>query len=166
MAPARAASEILGPILPEIAQRTGLPPGTMVHCGIHDSNPSLLPHILMRDAPFSVISTGTWVIAMAIGGAPERLDPDRDTLLNVSALGDPVPSARFMGGRAFETIISGQYTEPAASHLDHVLTHGVMLLPAVIQDSGPFRGQQARWINGEPGLGTGQRAAAAGFTSR
>lgn len=163
MAPARAASDILGPILPEIAQRTGLPPDTMVHCGIHDSNASLLPHILMRDAPFSVISTGTWVIAMAIGGARKKLDPDRDTLLNVNALGDPVPSARFMGGRAFETIISGQYAEPVASDLDHVLTSGVMLLPAVVPDSGPFQGRQARWVNGEPGLGTGRRAAAASF---
>ena len=55
--------------------------------------------------PFSVVSTGTWVIAMAVGGAAVELDPARDTLVNVNAFGEPVPSARFMGGREFATLV-------------------------------------------------------------
>ena len=98
VAPVRKPSDILGPVLPHIAARTGLSPDTPVLCGIHDSNASLLPYVLGRTPPFSVISTGTWVIAMSIGGKPVRLDPDLDTLINVTALGQPAASARFMGG--------------------------------------------------------------------
>ncbi len=69
--PMAKASDRLGTLLPEIAARTGLPATTPVHVGIHDSNASLLPHLLARDAPFSVLSTGTWVIALAIGAQPD-----------------------------------------------------------------------------------------------
>ena len=41
---------------------------------------------------------------MAIGGRETALDPARDTLINVNALGDPVPSARFMGGRELDAV--------------------------------------------------------------
>ena len=64
----RGASEALGPVLPELSARLGLKSGVPVHCGIHDSNASLYPHLLQRPAPFSVVSTGTWVIVMSIGG--------------------------------------------------------------------------------------------------
>ena len=95
-------SDRLGTLSSQIAQDTGLDLGTPVHCGIHDSNASLLPHLLAHEPPFSVVSTGTWVIGMAIGGKRMMLDPTRDTLVNVNAFGEAVPSARFMGGREFE----------------------------------------------------------------
>ncbi|WP_172293155.1 FGGY-family carbohydrate kinase [Pseudoruegeria sp. HB172150] len=159
----RPPAEILGPILPEIAARTGLAPDTPVHCGIHDSNASLLPHVLTRKAPFTVVSTGTWVIAMAVGGKRADLDPARDTLVNVNALGDPVPSARFMGGREFETIISGQFAAPSDADVAKVLGEEIMLLPAIVGDSGPFQHRAARWTPSEPRLGSGERTAAASF---
>ena len=68
MPPLQAPADILGPVTPEVAAATGLDPATPVHCGIHDSNASLLPHLLARKPPFAVVSTGTWVVAMAIGG--------------------------------------------------------------------------------------------------
>ena len=95
--PLRRAREMLGPVAPEVARATGLDPATPVHAGIHDSNASLLPHL--DAAPCGVVSTGTWIIAMAIGGTEVSLDPRRDTLVNVAADGRPVPTARFMGGR-------------------------------------------------------------------
>jgi sugar (pentulose or hexulose) kinase len=98
LAPVRMAFDVLGPVKPAIAAEAGLAADTPVTCGIHDSNASLLPHLLGRAAPFSVVSSGTWIIAMAIGGASVVLDPERDTLVNVNARGEPVPSARFMGG--------------------------------------------------------------------
>ncbi len=50
-----------------------------VICGAHDSNASLVPHLVSRREPFTVISTGTWVIIMAIGGKGQ-LDPKADML--------------------------------------------------------------------------------------
>ena len=163
LAPVRRAGEVLGPVLPEIARRTGLRPETPVHCGLHDSNASLLPHLLTRDAPFSVVSTGTWVIAMAIGGAPVSLDPERDTLINVNAFADPVPSARFMGGREHDLLMQGGAPEPSEDDIATVLRDGPMLLPAIVTETGPFQGRAARWIGAEPAPGTGARAAAVGF---
>ena len=159
-APVRKPSDMLGYILPEIAQETGLPETTPVYCGIHDSNASLYAKLADTPAPFSVVSTGTWVITMAVGGSKPTLDSARDTLINVNAFGDPVPSARFMGGREHDILISGQYAEPTDQDIKSVLADGVMLMPSVVQDSGPFQGQALKWIGDEPALGTGRRTVA------
>jgi sugar (pentulose or hexulose) kinase len=163
IAPTRAAADVLGPILPEITRVTCLPHQTPVHCGIHDSNASLLPHIYARVAPFSVVSTGTWVIAMAIGGKTITLDPARDTLINVNAFGRPVPSARFMGGREFETLIVGRSATVSEGAIAAVLGSGQMLLPSLVDDSGPFQGRAARWLADEPRQGSAERLAAVSF---
>ena len=148
--PLRPAAAVLGPILPDIATHTGLDPGTPVINGIHDSNASLLPHLVDRRPPFAVVSTGTWVVAMAIRGRSATLDPARDTLINVSALGAPVPSARFMGGREFEELLADHSREWDESDLSAVAEEKIMLLPAVVAGSGPFPNRRARWLCPEP----------------
>jgi sugar (pentulose or hexulose) kinase len=157
----RRASERLALVLPAIAAATGLDPATPVLCGIHDSNASLLPHLIARKPPFAVVSTGTWVIAMAIGGRQTDLDPARDTLVNVDAFGDPVPSARFMGGREFEVLMRDGARRWDEADLEAVLSGPIMLLPAVQRGSGPFAGRQARWLGAEPAAG--RRFLAASF---
>lgn len=159
----RRPAEVLGKVLPAVARRTGLPADTPVHCGIHDSNASLLPHLVGRKPPFSVVSTGTWVIAMAVGGRPVRLDPAQDTLANVNAFGDAVPSARFMGGREHDIALGGPPVEADEARMLEVLTDRTMLLPAVVPDTGPFAGAQCRWHGDEPPVGSGRRAAAVAF---
>ncbi|WP_227270227.1 FGGY-family carbohydrate kinase [Roseobacter weihaiensis] len=163
IAPVRKPDDILGTLLPEIAGATDLPKNTPVAVGIHDSNASLYPHILAQNTPFSVVSTGTWVIAMAVGGKANGLDPNRDTLVNVNALGDPVPSARFMGGREYELIQAGRVAIPATDDVADVLASRLMLLPAVEPLTGPFQGHHMRWTGQEPAIGTGLRAAALSF---
>jgi len=162
MPPLRAASDRLGPILPEIAARTGLSPQTPVHCGIHDSNASLLPHVLHRKPPFAVVSTGTWVVSMAVGGTHRDLDPARDTLVNVNALGDPVPSARFMGGREYEMLIGNDISRASEADIARVLSGNLMLLPAAQQGSGPFPQRTAEWIASRS-LAAGERSAVVSF---
>lgn len=159
IAPPRKPAEVLGAILPEIAERTGLRPGTPVTCGIHDSNASLLPHLLARTPPFSVVSTGTWVITLSVGGAPVTLDPARDTLFNVNAFGDPVASARFMGGREFDLVTAGRTVRAAPADCAAVLQRAAMLLPAVEPRSGPFQHRAARWTVPEASLSDGERDA-------
>lgn len=163
MAPVHKSSDVLGTLLPEITQKTGLSPDTPVVCGIHDSNASLYPHLLTQTGPFSVVSTGTWVIAMSIGGAIVPLDPARDTLINVNAFGDPVPSARFMGGREFEIIQEGHPFKITDADVDDVLSSGVMLLPSVTSDTGPFQGQDMTWQGVEPAKGSGARSVALSY---
>ncbi|MFD1795375.1 carbohydrate kinase [Paracoccus aurantiacus] len=145
IAPARRADEVLGTLLPQIAAQTGLRPDKPVAVGIHDSNASLYPYVLGRRAPFTVVSTGTWVVAMAVGGDQVALDPTRDVLVNVNALGEPVPSARFMGGREYEIIRAGSDAQPTGDDRAAVLQAGLMILPSVETGSGPFPGREMRW---------------------
>jgi sugar (pentulose or hexulose) kinase len=158
MAPPRRPDEVLGTLTPALQAELGLGP-IPVLVGIHDSNASLLPHLRTRAAPFSVVSTGTWVIAMAIGGKSVTLDPTRDTLVNVNALGQPVPSARLMGGREHDLL--GPVADADAADAAAVLAQGAMLLPAVVQGSGPFPQRRMAWTQ-EP-HGPGGRAVAVGW---
>jgi sugar (pentulose or hexulose) kinase len=161
MAPVRRAADKLGPILPELAVATGLAADTPVYCGIHDSNASLLPHLIGRKQSFSVVSTGTWVISMAIGGKRVELDPARDTLVNVNAFGEPVPSARFMGGREFAVLVGENPATPAGHEVEAVLRSPIMLTPSIHQGSGSYPDRKSEWIGREPG--GGMRIAAASF---
>lgn len=145
LARARAPGEILGQIRPDIASRTGLSSLTPVSVGIHDSNASLYPHILARDGAFTVVSTGTWVVCMAMGAKQVALESGRDLLVNVNALGQPVPSARFMGGREYEVIRDGSDLRPTASDRARVLANATMILPAIEAGSGPFQGREMSW---------------------
>ena len=144
IAPARKSTDVLGTILPAIAEQTGISATTPVVCGIHDSNASLYPYLLGAKGPFSVVSTGTWVVCMSMGDEVPELDPTRDTLINVNALGNAVPTARFMGGREFELIRAGRDITPSDADRDAVL-NGIHLLPAVEPTSGPFMGREMKW---------------------
>ncbi|MDW3225342.1 MAG: FGGY-family carbohydrate kinase [Paracoccaceae bacterium] len=163
MAPVHKSAEVLGVIREEVALATGLPGQTPVVCGIHDSNASLYPYVLTQDPPFSVVSSGTWLITMSMGAKPKQLDPRRDTLINVNAMGQAVPSARFMGGREFEIILQGQSTSANDVDARQVLETRCMLLPAVDPTTGPFQGQQMQWLNGEPPPGTSARTVATAY---
>jgi len=188
LAPLKSAGAILGPLLPQWASRTGLPPDTQIYCGIHDSNAALhaargFPQIAGH--PATVLSTGTWFVAMRIlnqhgrntdGSAPTAgdafdmatLPADRDCLVNVDALGSPVPSARFMGGREIELLtgldtrrLDLQPDQPALlDAVGRVLARGARVLPTFAPGSGPFPNNQGRWES-MPGDSYEQRAAVA-----
>ncbi len=145
IAPPRRPAEGLGTLRPDLAAQTGLSPQTPVSVGIHDSNASLLPYLSGRTGPFSVVSTGTWVICMAMNGIRTELDPARDVLVNVNALGTACPSARFMGGREYEVIRQGDTTPPTPADRAAALAGPIHLLPSVEPASGPFPGHQMRW---------------------
>jgi sugar (pentulose or hexulose) kinase len=163
IAQVRKSTDILGPILAQISQSTGLLTDTPVSVGIHDSNASLFPYLLTQEGPFSVVSTGTWVIVMSIDGADQPLDPQRDTLINVDARGHAVPSARFMGGREYELIQQGHITAPTADDVNGVLASSLMILPSVESRTGPYPGQQMSWSGKKPDVGTGRRSVALSF---
>lgn len=135
--PLRRAFDPLGPIKPEIAAACGLAPDTPVFCGIHDSNASLLPYLLSRQTPFTVLSTGTWVILMCIGLSLEQLDPHDDTLANVDALGRPIACGRFMGGREY-AVIAGGSGNADLDAIERVIASGAMALPCFSGQGGPY----------------------------
>ena len=162
MAPLRGAGEILGTLTPAWVARTGLPADTEIHCGLHDSNAALLAargFAEIADEESTVLSTGTWFVAMrspkdAASMDASRLDEARDCLINVDAYGKPIPSARFMGGREIETLIGldTRQIDIAADQpallaaLPDVLASGTMVLPSFAPGFGPFPHARGRWI--------------------
>ena len=143
----------------DLAADLGLPAGLPVHSGIHDSNASLLPY-LGGEPVFSVVSTGTWMINLCIGGAALPLDAARDVLVNVNALGGPTPTARYMGGREFDSLTKGQVVTATKDDRSAVLA-GIWALPSMHPDTGPFPSLTFGW-SVEPQT-HGQRCLAASY---
>ncbi|MBW7963311.1 FGGY-family carbohydrate kinase [Bradyrhizobium sp. BR 10261] len=135
--PMRRAFDPLGPIKPEIAAACGLASDTPIFCGIHDSNASLLPYLVSRQAPFTVLSTGTWVILMSVGLSLDQLDPRDDTLANVDALGRPIACGRFMGGREY-AVIAESGGNADIDTIERVIASGAMALPCFSGQGGPY----------------------------
>jgi sugar (pentulose or hexulose) kinase len=152
------AASVLGNLLPELAAATGLPVTTPVTCGIHDSNASLVPHLGARQAPFTILSTGTWAIAMTVGGDTGRLDSERDSLANVDAFGRPVPTARFMGGREFDMLVPGA-VEPTEADIAKVIAAEIQALPSFTPGVGPYPHHEGRWTHDPAALSIGERSA-------
>jgi sugar (pentulose or hexulose) kinase len=160
LAPVRKPSDRLGYVTEEMSAKIGLARPVPLYCGIHDSNASLLPHLGQHEAPFAVVSTGTWVVIFAVGGDLDHLDSKRDTLANVDALGRAVPSARFMGGREFELLTKGQGTAtPEAIH--RVLEERIVMTPSVVPGCGPFPDAEHRVVNALNGLNADETYVAA-----
>ena len=160
-APLVNAGDTVGTLVPEIAARTGLSADVRVLAGLHDSNAALLaargfPEIADHEA--TVLSTGTWFIAMRSPAPPvdtADLPEGRDCLVNVDVAGRAVPSARFMGGREIETLIEIDTRrvditpdQPALlAAVQGVLAAGSMVLPTLAPGFGPFPHGQSRWLN-------------------
>ncbi len=170
-APRAAADAVIGPLRPELADRTGLPGGVKILAGLHDSNAALLAARGFREiagAEATILSTGTWFVAMRslAGGAIPLLDEFRDCLINVDAYAAPVPSARFMGGREIESIIEIDTRRvdirpdqpKLLAAVPGLFARGVMMLPTLAPGCGPFPTAPAGWL-AEPADWYEKRAA-------
>jgi len=139
--PLRPAWARLGALRPELAAATGLPAECQILCGIHDSNASLLRHLLTLNSsePCTVLSTGTWVIAASLGGAANgHLDESQDMLANCDILGRPVPCMRFMGGREFGAIAGTTPSPFGTAELRKLIEQRTLALPSFAEAGGPF----------------------------
>jgi sugar (pentulose or hexulose) kinase len=151
-APLVRAGDTVGTLKPELARQTGLSPAVRVLAGLHDSNAALLaargfPEIAGHEA--TVLSTGTWFIAMRSPAEPvdlAALPEARDCLVNVDVAGRAVPSARFMGGREIE-LLGERIDCPGCDGLSDVLINHAMVLPSQVPGCGPFPASFGRWIN-------------------
>lgn len=150
--PLREAWARLGQLRPELAADLGLPADCEVVCGIHDSNASLLRHLLtlQSSGPCTVLSTGTWVIAAALGSATRPLVEAQDMLANCNVFGDPVPCVRFMGGREFAALAGERPAPFEHADLERLIARQTMALPCFAETGGPFAGRAGRVVGPAP----------------
>jgi sugar (pentulose or hexulose) kinase len=167
-APFARADAVVGPISAEWTERSGLPGDVNVLCGLHDSNAALLAARAAASSAqgaagreggdMTVLSTGTWFVAMRTPSDSRftelaNLPPDRDCLVNVDLNGEPVPSARFMGGREIEKLM-GAEGQPVATNEDEgqaaadaVIANGAMVLPTFAAGAGPYGPCSGKWLS-------------------
>lgn len=161
MAPLRHAGDSLGPITADLAAATGLNEDCQVLCGLHDSNAALLAargHAEIADHETTVLSTGTWFVAMRSVGAGvdvgiSTLQEARDCLVNVDVNASPTPSARFMGGREAELLCGADALrqtdacEPGEllARLPALIRRGIGATPGFVPGVGPFPDAAGSW---------------------
>ncbi|MCE5256962.1 MAG: carbohydrate kinase [Spirochaetaceae bacterium] len=166
--------DILGTLLPEVAEKTGLSTTTIVTMGIHDSNASLLPYLSKGyGTEFVINSTGTWCVLMH---PQEKFEFAEDELgkvvfFNRSAYNKPVKTAIFLGGKEYEVwteaigkaraaasgasagaAVGGTGAEAPGPGDETELYNSILrdasefILPEIVPGSGQFPGSQARAI--------------------
>ncbi len=157
----------LGPLTPDWAQRTGLDADTQVLCGIHDSSANFYRYQAGGLRGLTVVSTGTWIVALSDETQLEALDEARGMGCNADPSGAPLPGALCMGGREF-ALIAGPQPDGAATDLDIVDTlvgRGSFAVPSFGEDDGLFRGTAGRGhFAGPPPQSPAERRALATLT--
>ena len=161
MAPLRSAGASLGTITPEFAATTGLNKDCQVLCGLHDSNAALQAargHREIAANEATVLSTGTWFVAMRSLGKDaqfdmEQLEEARDCLVNDDLMARPTPSARFMGGRELELIAGidsfaltdGVQPQEFLRRLPGLVEKYTCPCPSFVSGVGPFPAATGAW---------------------
>lgn len=144
MPPRRPAWATLGPIRPEIAARAGLDPAVRVVSGIHDSSANFYRYQAAGLTDFTVVSTGTWIVALT-----DRPGVDFDRArpgvsCNAAVDGAPVPGMLAMGGREFAAV-AGEARGPAdRAALARIVAADAVALPCFGDDEGLFPGRARR----------------------
>ena len=111
----------------------------------------------IRENEATILSTGTWFIAMRLAQSAldlATLPEERDCLVNISPFGEPIPSARFMGGREIERLIKIDTRrvdiKPDQPQLlgavADVIAAKAFVLPTLAPGNGPFPDSDGGWI--------------------
>ncbi len=141
MPPLRPAWDTLGTLRPDWVARTGLPPATRVVNGIHDSSANLYRYQAAGLSNLTVVSTGTWMVA--IGDAPHP-DPDTErpgVCCNADVHGEPLAGVLTMAGREFGAVAGvGAAGAADLDRLGALVATGTTALPSFGPDDTLFPG--------------------------
>jgi sugar (pentulose or hexulose) kinase len=138
--------EVLGMIRPALARRYGLPDTISVHAGAHDSSINFYRYQAAGLSDFAIVSTGTWIVALADCVLSGGLDENKGMTLNSDVYARQLAGALTMGGREF-THVAGVQSDGALADISIVakmIEQGTMALPVFGIDSGQFPGSIGR----------------------
>jgi sugar (pentulose or hexulose) kinase len=141
------AGDVADPLRPQLARRIQARQPIDVHWGLHDSNAALAA-FLDQEEPFMLLSTGTWLVAFAVGSTAHALDAARDNMWMVDVFERPVACARFMAGREREHI-AGNAPLADRDAVLAILEGNTMALPS-FAPGGPFPRSRGRIVGVTP----------------
>ncbi len=146
MPPFRSAWDRLGIIRPELSRRYGLPPDLLVLTGIHDSSANFYRYQAAGLSRMTVVSTGTWIVALNDHADLATLDETRGMTCNADVHGRPLGGALTMAGREFAALAGSAAADAEASvhTLRDLVAQGTMAIPSFGQDDGLFPGSAGR----------------------
>jgi sugar (pentulose or hexulose) kinase len=162
MPPMARAADVLGTVRPALQAR-GVPP-LRVRAGAHDSSVSFYRHQAAGMQDFAVVSTGTWIVALASGIDPATLIEARGMTLNADMEGRPLAGALTMGGREYAAVAGDQPADARADPgvIAALVARGTMALPTFGTNDGQFPGSAGRGrLVGPPPDGPAERHALA-----
>ncbi|MDO9416763.1 FGGY-family carbohydrate kinase [Pararhizobium sp.] len=169
MPPFAAAWDRIGTIRPALSQRFGLPVNLEIIAGIHDSSANFYRYQAAGLREATVVSTGTWIVALSPSTPLARLDEHRGMTCNSDVQGRPVGGALTMGGREFSHVAGDQPDDRAVSveTLLRLIDRGTLALPSFGDDGGLFPGSagQGRIIGLAPQDADERKALAVIYTA-
>jgi sugar (pentulose or hexulose) kinase len=112
-----------------------------VLAGVHDSNANFLRYLSAGQSRFTLLSTGTWIIAFDTEADASALNPALDTVSNTNVFGDLVICARFFGGHEFD-VVSRRAPGDAATlaEVEAIVARNAFALPSFADAGGPVPG--------------------------
>lgn len=136
--------QTIGSLLPEFRGEAFRGEGRVL-AGIHDSSANFARYQSAGLGDFTLLSTGTWIIAFDTSTPVSALHEDYDTSTNTSIFGATVACARFFGGKEFE-LLAGPAAEvqPSFSTVRELVANDVLALPSFTGSAGPMPGTEHR----------------------
>ncbi len=154
----------LGTLRADLAARAGLPASTRLICGGHDSSVNFYRYQAAGLAGLTVVSTGTWIVALSDAADLDALDERRGMTCNADPAARPLAGALTMGGREFALIAGAQPDGAAgdAAVAARLVARATLPLPFFGEDDAilPGRAGQGR-IAGPPPQDAAERRALA-----
>ncbi|WP_426230537.1 FGGY-family carbohydrate kinase [Pararhizobium sp. DWP3-4] len=158
----------VGTIRPVLSDRYGLPAGIKVLAGIHDSSANFYRYQAAGFDEATVVSTGTWIVALSGKTPLDRLNEHRGMTCNSDVNGNPIGGILTMGGREF-THVAGDddHLNADAALVSLMITQGTMALPSFGDDDGLFPGRagEGHIAGPPPADAAGRKALAVLYTA-
>ncbi len=164
MPPFAHAWQCLGPIRPALARRYGLPDRLAIFTGAHDSSANFYRYQAAGLDDATIVSTGTWIVALSSLTPLERLDETRGMTCNSDVYARPLGGALTMGGREFSHVAGRQEDGlPAKEQIVRdLVARESFALPSFGDDDGLFPGSagQGRFLGVSPETPSERKALA------
>ena len=97
--------EQIGGLRKELSDKTGLPEGTPILCGAHDSSVTIASPYLKRTLPCTMLSSGTWITLFSLGITNFKFNEQTGLMLTNDCFRNLVPNFRFPAGKIYQDVL-------------------------------------------------------------